>query len=83
MELQARRNAYAEALRQYRVCRDVLRRELDVSPEAATENLYRELMRKRRAAVVEPGNDGESVIHEQTQRTPTPSTRPELRPGHG
>ncbi len=25
MELQAKRNSYAEALRQYRVCRDVLR----------------------------------------------------------
>src|SRR5688572_12963651 len=81
MELQARRNAYAEALRQYRVCRDVLRRELDVSPEAATENLYRELMRKRRAAVAEPGNDGESFADEQTHRAPAPSTRPELRPG--
>ena len=41
--------SYAEALRQYRVCRDVLRRELDVAPEPATEQLYRDLMRKRRA----------------------------------
>jgi class 3 adenylate cyclase/tetratricopeptide (TPR) repeat protein len=80
MELQAKRNSYAEALRQYRVCRDVLRRELDVSPEAATENLYRELMRKRRAAVVEPG-DGESFIDEQVGAAPAPSARPELRPG--
>lgn len=49
MELQARRNAYAEALRQYRICRDALRRELDVAPEPATEALHRELMRRRRA----------------------------------
>lgn len=80
MELQARRNAYAEALRQYRVCRDVLRRELDVSPEAATENLYRELMRKRRAAV-EPTDDAPGFVDEQTRRAPAPSARPELRPG--
>ena len=51
MELHAKRNAYAEALRQYRVCRDVLRRELDVAPEPATEQLYRDLMRRRRAAL--------------------------------
>jgi DNA-binding SARP family transcriptional activator/tetratricopeptide (TPR) repeat protein len=49
MELHARRNAYAEALRQYRICRDALRRELDVAPEPATEALYRDLMRRRRA----------------------------------
>lgn len=79
MELQARRNSYAEALRQYRVCRDVLRRELDVSPEAATEQLYRELMRKRRAAVADPV-DGESVIDELAEAAPAPAARPELRP---
>jgi DNA-binding SARP family transcriptional activator len=49
MELHAKRNAYAEALRQYRICRDALRRELDVSPEPATEALYRNLMQRRRA----------------------------------
>ena len=80
MELQARRNAYAEALRQYRVCRDVLRRELDVSPDTATETLYRELMRKRRAAVTEPAA-GESLIDQQPEPAPMPSARPELRPG--
>ena len=58
MELHARRNAYAEALRQYRVCRDVLRRELDVAPEPATEQLYRDLMRRRRAAL--GARDGET-----------------------
>ncbi|WP_293853066.1 BTAD domain-containing putative transcriptional regulator, partial [Steroidobacter sp.] len=80
MELQARRNSYAEALRQYRVCRDVLRRELDVSPEAATEQLYRELMRKRRAAVAEPG-DGESFVDDTVEAAPAPAARAELRPG--
>lgn len=81
MELQAKRNSYAEALRQYRVCRDVLRRELDVSPEAATEQLYRELMRKRRAAVSEPA-DGESFLEENAEPVATTnSARPEIRPG--
>lgn len=82
MELQARRNSYAEALRQYRVCRDVLRRELDVSPEAATEQLHRELMRKRRAAVAEPG-DGESFVEEFAEPAPAPTSaiRVEVRPG--
>src|SRR5687768_2960017 len=80
MELQAKRNSYAEALRQYRVCRDVLRRELDVAPETATENLYRELMRKRRAAVTEP-TDAEFHIEESLEPAPAASTRPELRTG--
>ncbi|HEY6645179.1 BTAD domain-containing putative transcriptional regulator [Povalibacter sp.] len=52
MELHARRHAYADALRQYQICRDILRRELDVAPEPATEQLYRELMRRRRTAAV-------------------------------
>ncbi|MBM0108505.1 AAA family ATPase [Steroidobacter sp. S1-65] len=78
MELQAKRNSYAEALRQYRVCRDVLRRELDVSPETATEQLYRELMRKRRAAVAEPGDSESSV--EEPEEAATPAARQELRP---
>ncbi len=80
MELQAKRNSYAEALRQYRVCRDVLRRELDVSPEAATEQLYRELMRKRRAAVAEPV-DGEAFVEEQVATSTASTARQELRPG--
>src|SRR5690606_12679688 len=49
MELHARRGAYAEALRQYRACKDALRRELDVAPEPATEQLYRDIMRRRRS----------------------------------
>ncbi|WP_116811302.1 BTAD domain-containing putative transcriptional regulator [Steroidobacter cummioxidans] len=79
MELQAKRNSYAEALRQYRVCRDVLRRELDVSPEAATEQLYRELMRKRRAAVAGAA-DSEPFIDQAVDAAPAPAARQELRP---
>jgi len=80
MELHAKRNAYAEALRQYRVCRDVLRRELDVAPEAATEQLYRELMRRRRAAVVE-STECDSVAAAAVETTPAPAARQEFRPG--
>ncbi|MGH8197588.1 MAG: BTAD domain-containing putative transcriptional regulator [Steroidobacteraceae bacterium] len=50
METFARSGRYTEALRQYQLCRTVLRRELDLAPEPATEALYRELMKKRRAA---------------------------------
>lgn len=80
MELQARRNSYAEALRQYRVCRDVLRRELDVSPETATENLYRELMRKRRAAVTD-APDSEALFDETTAASASPAAGTGIRPG--
>ena len=49
MQAYARAGRYTEALRQYQVCRMALRRDLDVAPEPATESLYRELMRRRRA----------------------------------
>lgn len=82
MELHARRGAYAEALRQYRTCKEALRRELDVAPEPATEQLYRELMRRRRAspAVAE----GAAAVSEQDEMSaaPTPvraEPRPQLR----
>ncbi|HEX2493954.1 MAG TPA: BTAD domain-containing putative transcriptional regulator [Steroidobacter sp.] len=85
MELHAKRQAYAEALRQYRVCRDVLRRELDVAPEPATEQLYRELMRRRRAAL--PGSEQETEHTRSQEEHATAATviaprreiRPELR----
>lgn len=51
MQLHAQRGAITEALRQFRICRDALRRELDVAPEPATETLYRDLMRRRRMPV--------------------------------
>ena len=56
----ARLGRYTDALRQFRVCRDALRRDLDVAPEPATEALYREVMRRRRR---EPGdvNDGAAL----------------------
>jgi DNA-binding SARP family transcriptional activator len=83
MELHAKRNAYAEALRQYRICRDALRRELDVAPEPATEALYRELMRRRRAGA--PASEPEPLEDAAAPQTSTsPPTqgrdnRPALR----
>jgi DNA-binding SARP family transcriptional activator len=50
----ARAGRYTEALRQYQLCRTVLRRELDLAPDPATEALCRELMKKRRAGVSGP-----------------------------
>ncbi len=83
MEQHAKRNAYAEALRQYRVCRDVLRRELDVAPEPATEQLYRDLMKRRRAAVgtsdSDEGSLDDTAAHE-TPRIPEPAAPVEMRP---
>ncbi len=81
MELHARRHAYAQALRQYRLCRDALRRELDVAPEPATEALYRDLMRRRRAGVAPldtaTANGGEAAA--APPAAPAQENRPALR----
>lgn len=86
MELHAKRGAYAEALRQYRACKEALRRELDVAPEAATEQLYRELMRRRRSSV-DALEDSSIETDEATSDAPDADsaensrveTRPQLR----
>jgi len=78
MDLHAKRNAYAEALRQYRVCRDVLRRELDVAPEPATEQLYRDLMRRRRAALGQ--TDGEDAALDDTAAHQAPRASEPVAP---
>src|SRR4029453_14770067 len=54
MQVVARRGRYTDALRQSRICCEALRRDLDVAPEPATDSLYRELMRRRRAAPAPP-----------------------------
>ncbi len=54
MECYARAGRYTEALRQYQLLRTVLRRELDLAPDPATESLYRDLMRKRRTGASGP-----------------------------
>jgi DNA-binding SARP family transcriptional activator len=49
IRLHARRGRHEAALRQFQACREALRRELDVAPDAETERLVREI-RARRAA---------------------------------
>ncbi len=47
MRLYARSGRRAAALRQYQACVEVLQRELDVEPEAATREIYREILASR------------------------------------
>ncbi|HSG65269.1 MAG TPA: BTAD domain-containing putative transcriptional regulator, partial [Gammaproteobacteria bacterium] len=79
MEAYARSGRYTDALRQYQICRTALRRELDVAPEPATEALYRELMRRRRAAsendTLAPPQGEESSGPRQTA-APEPTPEP-------
>ncbi len=51
MELYARQGRHGAALKQYQICRAVLRRELGVQPDARTEALYRDILQQRRAVV--------------------------------
>ena len=52
MSLCAEAGMQGAALNQYRVCRDILRRELDVEPDRATQDLYQSIQKHR--AVQEP-----------------------------
>jgi DNA-binding SARP family transcriptional activator/TolB-like protein/Tfp pilus assembly protein PilF len=56
MELFARQGRRADAVRQYRLCAEVLWRELHVTPDAATEALYRDIM-SRQAPAAATGHD--------------------------
>ena len=80
MACYARAGRYTEALRQYQVLRTVLRRELDLAPDPATESLYRDLMKKRRAGAsgplyALPGAEPEDeVATALAAETPAPAT---------
>jgi DNA-binding SARP family transcriptional activator len=50
MQLLTSSGRWGAALRQYQLCVDVLRRELDVDPEPETQALYREVLRRRPAS---------------------------------
>ena len=70
MEGLARLGRHTDALRQYRECRDALRRDLDVAPEPATEALYRDILRRRRAS----GNvDPAAAVIDDEQHQPPPA----------
>jgi DNA-binding SARP family transcriptional activator len=66
MRLYARQGRRAAALRQYQLCVDVLQRELDVEPEEATKQVYRELLPQPspRLAV----SQVDSLPHQQRRR---------------
>lgn len=73
MECLARLGRHTDALRQYRVCVEALRRDLDVAPEPATEALHRDILKRRRGnattePAIEPAGD---------RPEPSPSTRTE------
>jgi len=83
MVLYERQGRQSAALKQYRLCRAILQRELGVSPEATTEELYRRILRERRVSPVPasglaaaepmPGSD------EPSRPAPPPMGGPELR----
>lgn len=54
MRIYQRVGRRADALKQYRLCVDILRRELNVEPEAATTRLYLEIRRRRDEADASP-----------------------------
>lgn len=74
MELYARQGRYGAALKQYRVCQEVLRRELDIAPEAATQALYRKLRHLRGSA-----SPGSSTAAETQAAVSSAPASPELR----
>ncbi len=55
MQIYAKQGRYAAALKQYRVCRAVLQRELGVGVEPQTHRLYQDLLGNRRQAGAETG----------------------------
>ncbi len=70
MRIYQRVGRRADALKQYRLCADILRRELSVEPEAATTRLYHEIRRRRDEAdapseqAVPPPDDGPRTLHD-------------------
>jgi DNA-binding SARP family transcriptional activator len=83
MDACARAGRYTDALRQYQLCRTLLRRELDLAPEPATDALYRELIKRRRAAT-DADPDSLRAEAEATDDAETPRELADdrvLRPG--
>ncbi|NIR29265.1 MAG: AAA family ATPase [Gammaproteobacteria bacterium] len=76
MRAYARRGQTASALRQYRTCRALLRRELGVAPEPATDALYREVVQARRTPQRIAPADPRAVhpADAASQAEPDPST---------
>ena len=68
MMLYARQRHYSAAFKQYRACQAILRRELGVAPEPATERLYRDLVQQRH----KPASD---VPQGKSERQQSPAVR--------
>jgi DNA-binding SARP family transcriptional activator len=70
MRIYQRAGRRADALKQYRLCVDILRRELNVEPEPATTRLYHEFRRRRDEAdvpsepAVPPSHDSSRAPHD-------------------
>ena len=80
MDVLARQGRWTDALRQYRSCRDVLRRELDVATEPATDALYRDVLRRRRALDPSATEDADgAVVLPGTDERPVSAAPPLLR----
>ncbi len=73
MQLYVRQGRPAAALKQYRTCRELLRRELAVAPEPETEALYRQISERRRSSEADSENT-ESA--EEGPEPPNQSTPP-------
>ncbi|MBI1397847.1 MAG: AAA family ATPase [Betaproteobacteria bacterium] len=76
MRLYARQGRSAQAMRQYRSLRELLARELGVSPEPETENLHQEIAGSRQGRVGDDASVNEEVLRSVL------SPRPD-RPGQG
>ncbi|HEX5501034.1 MAG TPA: AAA family ATPase, partial [Thermomicrobiales bacterium] len=61
-----------QALRQYQICRDILRRELDTAPDRPTEALYQDLLAGRPAAAGQPRGDAGRPVLPAAVRQPPP-----------
>ncbi|MGI9331777.1 MAG: BTAD domain-containing putative transcriptional regulator, partial [Gammaproteobacteria bacterium] len=87
MRLYAAQGHHGAALKQYRICRETLRRELNVEPQPATDALYQEVMRKRQAGRdngATAASHGESpaasaASRTETSQSPPAAATPELR----
>src|SRR5215470_1361262 len=68
MKLYGMRGRHAAALAQYRLCSDMLSKELGVEPEAATKALYREIREQRNRPHDQEANAAQRKPQDQTLR---------------
>jgi len=78
MRLYAQLGRYAAALKQYRICRNTLARELGVPPEAETQALYREMLQQRNSSTADEP-DLPLETEEPPPETPGKTSDMELR----